>query len=137
MLKYGILFSFVTAAMLVANVVIAQQQQKVIVSESPIACSLTALSPAERKRHGEVTRQMRASVQEVRELPDGYAFRLPANETSIRETAEWIAMERLCCPFLGFNLEVSREGGPLWLHLTGRAGREGVKLFLKAELKLQ
>jgi hypothetical protein len=137
MLKYGILLSIVSTAMLVANVAIAQQRQKVVVSESPIACNMTALSPAERKRHGEVTRQMRASVQEVRELPDGYAFRLPASETSIRETAEWIAKERLCCPFLAFNLEVSREGGPLWLHLTGRAGREGVKPFLKAELKFQ
>ncbi len=134
MLKYGILFSVITAAVVAAGARITQQEKKVIVSESPIACSMTALSPAQRKRHGELTGRLRTSVQEVRELPDGYAFRLPADETRIRETAEWITMEQLCCPFLAFNLEVGREGGPLWLHLTGR---EGVKPFLQAELKFK
>ncbi|MGH9841064.1 MAG: hypothetical protein ACREEM_20095 [Blastocatellia bacterium] len=134
MLRYEILFGFITAAMVAGNTLIAQQEKKVVVSESPIACSLTALSTAQRKRHGDLTGRLRAAVAELRELPDGYAFRLPADETRIRETAEWMAMERLCCPFLAFNLEVGREGGPLWLHLTGR---EGIKAFLLTELKLK
>jgi len=47
--------------------------------------------------------------------------------------AEFITLERLCCPFLTLALEVERERGPLWLKLTGR---EGVKPFLRAELGL-
>ncbi|MGI9167336.1 MAG: hypothetical protein ACR2G5_13325 [Pyrinomonadaceae bacterium] len=46
-------------------------------------------------------------------------------------TAEFIALERLCCPFFGFAVEVEREGGAVWLILTGR---EGVKPFIIAEI---
>jgi hypothetical protein len=134
MLTYGIPLSLLFTAALLAHVVLAQQQPpQGVVSQSPFACNLTALTPVQRRRHTDLTRQLRTTAREVRELPDGYALRLQTSEDAIRDTAEWIAFERLCCPFLGFNLEVAREGGPLWLHLTGR---DGVKLFLKAELKL-
>jgi hypothetical protein len=38
--------------------------------------------------------------------------------------------ERLCCPFFEISLRFERDGGPLWLRLTGR---EGIKDFIKAE----
>jgi len=38
--------------------------------------------------------------------------------------------ERRCCPFFDLSLRLDREGGPMWLELTGR---EGVKEFIKAE----
>jgi hypothetical protein len=47
------------------------------------------------------------------------------------KAAEFIANERLCCPFFGFAVEVGPEGGALWLRLTGR---EGIKPFIQAEL---
>jgi hypothetical protein len=56
---------------------------------------------------------------------------LPSDEETIQMTAEWITLERRCCPFIAFGIEVGHEGGPLWLSLTGR---EGVKPFLKIEL---
>lgn len=43
--------------------------------------------------------------------------------------AEWIAFERLCCPFLRFVVSV--EGDRLGLMLGGGAG---VKEFLRLEL---
>lgn len=45
--------------------------------------------------------------------------------------AEFISLERLCCPFFGFALDVAPEGGALWLSLTGR---DGVKPFIAAEI---
>ena len=36
-------------------------------------------------------------------------------------------MERKCCPFFDFGIEVARESGPVWLRLSGR---RGVKDFL-------
>ena len=45
--------------------------------------------------------------------------------------AEFIALERLCCPFLNFGLEIKAEGGPVWLRLSGR---EGVKAFIREEI---
>lgn len=47
------------------------------------------------------------------------------------KVAEFIANERLCCPFFGFTVEVEPQGGVLWLHLTGR---DGVKSFIQAEV---
>lgn len=35
------------------------------------------------------------------------------------------------CPFLGFTLEVEREGGVVWLSLTGR---HAAKPFIMAEI---
>ena len=71
------------------------------------------------------------AVQEIRELPDGYSFRL-ANETALLlKVADFLAKERLCCPFFGFALQIEAEGGAVWLSLTGR---EGVKPFIQAEI---
>jgi hypothetical protein len=111
-----------------------EQEKKMsenVATESPIACNLNALDKENRRLHQSLTAQLRAAVQETLELPDGYSFRLPSDEATIQRTAEWITMERRCCPFLAFGLEAGRENGPLWLNLTGR---EGVKQFLKIEL---
>jgi hypothetical protein len=51
----------------------------------------------------------------------------------IVKAAEFMALERLCCPFLNFVLEIEPDQGPLWLKLTGP---EGVKQVLQTELGL-
>lgn len=51
----------------------------------------------------------------------------------MRKAAEFITLERLCCPFLSFQLAVAEEKGPLWITLTGP---EGVNDFLRLELEL-
>src|SRR5712691_13210321 len=101
---------------------------------SAIACNLSALSPDQRAQLGEVQSQLRSMVREVRDLPDGYAFLLSAPEGSLVRVAEFIELERRCCPFFKFELEVQEEGGVAWLRLKGRAG---VKQFIAAELGLE
>jgi hypothetical protein len=66
----------------------------------------------------------------TRELPDGYEFEFPADKTTYQLLTEWIIEERLCCPFFEIDLRLSREDGPLWLRLTGRAG---TKEFIKED----
>ena len=100
-------------------------------NETPFMCKLGALDRAQRERHQALGKQLHADIQEVKELPDGYAFRLPAESATILSVAEWITFERLCCPFFTFALEIEGEGKPLWLRMTGR---EGVKEFMKSEL---
>lgn len=102
--------------------------------ESPFACNMLALDAEGRKRHKVVSERMRAAVKEVQELPDGYAFRFPAEESTILLVSEFIARERLCCPFFRFELVAEQEDGPLRLRLRGR---EGVKEFIKAELGIK
>lgn len=101
------------------------------VRESPIACDMSAIEPGLRAGHVATGGRVFRAAEEIRELPEGYAFRLPNESDTLRDAAEFISLERLCCPFLGFALEVEREGGPIWLQLIGR---EGVKGFIREEV---
>jgi hypothetical protein len=105
--------------------------QKKVEKETPFACNMLALNAEGRRRHKVVTEQMKAAIQTLAELPDGYDYRFPAEQSTILLVSEFIARERLCCPFFTFELVVEREDGPLWLRLRGR---EGVKEFIRAEL---
>lgn len=98
------------------------------------ACNMLALDKEARKRHLEVMKQLQAATKEVRELPDAYAFRFSSDEATLLLVAEFVARERLCCPFFTFEMVVEPENGPLWLRLSGPAG---VKAFIKAEFGLK
>jgi len=99
--------------------------------DSPFACDMTAIAPEQRGAHIVAIERLFRSVQDMRELPDGYAFELPNESDVLLTAAQFITLERLCCPFFGFGIEVEREGGSVWLSLTGR---EGVKPFIMAEI---
>lgn len=96
----------------------------------PIACELEAFDAGERRRHAELRQAMKRARLEVQELPDGYAFLFPDEPSLFLQIAEWITLERRCCPFFAFSLELP-PAGPIRLSLTGG---EGVKDFLRAEL---
>lgn len=99
--------------------------------ESPFACDTMALTPEQRKRHfEELGPTLRSLRESVRELADGYEFEFPADEKTYKMVTEWAIQERLCCPFFDIDVRLEREGGPLWLRLTGR---EGVKEFIRAD----
>jgi hypothetical protein len=99
--------------------------------QSPLACNAFALSPEVRKRHfEELGPALFKLTKSKRELPDGYEFELPADNKTYRLLTEWAFQERLCCPFFDIDLRFDREGGPLWLRLTGRPG---IKEFIKEE----
>jgi len=98
---------------------------------SPFACNALALSPETRKRHfEELGPALLKLKRSTRELPDGYEFELPADNKTYQLLTEWAFQERLCCPFFDIELRLDREGGPLWLRLTGRPG---TKEFIKME----
>ena len=101
--------------------------------ESPFACNRGALTAEQWTGHRTVIEQLFNSRQGVRELPDGYALQLPADDDTLLLATRFITLERHCCPFFDFALEVEREGGPLWLRLSGR---EGAKAVLRTEFDL-
>src|SRR5713101_635767 len=68
---------------------------------------------------------------EMKELPDGYAFRFPNDQVLFTGLSELATLEQFCCPFLTITLELQRDQGPTWLKLTGE---DGVKDFLRGEL---
>ena len=97
---------------------------------APIACQANALDKTQRKRQQELLQIVRTSALGMQELPDGYAVRLGADPALFQQTAEWIGLERRCCPFLEFGLEW-RKDDSVWLRLTGGPG---VKEFLSETL---
>ena len=99
--------------------------------ESPFACNRLALTPEQRKRHfDELSPKLRSLKKTVRELPNGYEFEFPSDSYVMQLVAEWAIGERACCPFFDIGIRLEREGGSLWLALTGR---EGVKQFIQAD----
>ncbi len=100
-------------------------------AQSSLYCDMTVFSAEERERHIAAIQRMLDAARESRELPDGYAFRFEPDSATLLQLAEFIAGERLCCPFLNFDLRVEAGSGPFWLRVTGP---EGVKEFLRMEL---
>ncbi|HWH57881.1 MAG TPA: hypothetical protein VN682_09635 [Terriglobales bacterium] len=100
-------------------------------ASSPFACNRFALTSAERKRHfEELGPKLRDLRKSVRELDNGYEFEFPADKTTYALLTEWAIQERECCPFFDIALRFEREGGPLWLRLSGRPG---TKEFIKVD----
>ncbi|MDQ3458163.1 MAG: hypothetical protein M3498_02485 [Deinococcota bacterium] len=98
---------------------------------SPVACNLAAFTPKQRERYNRLLESLRQATVETRELPDGYAFRFATDESTWMKVAEYVSLERLCCPFFEFKLIHESEGGAVWLHMTGRE----VKEFLSSQLR--
>ncbi len=98
--------------------------------ESPLICDLTSMNTAQRARHRDLAQQLRPTVIQFKELPDGFAAQLPDEPATMMRAAEFMTLERLCCPCLTLALEAEREQGPLWLKITGR---DGAKPFIRSE----
>jgi hypothetical protein len=126
------IIQFMTAIAIVAPVAVwASEPSSQTEHVSPLACNALALSPEVRKRHfeqvGPALLKLRKST---RELSDGYEFEFPTDRETYQLLTEWAVEERLCCPFFDIDLRFSKEGGPLWLRLTGRPG---TKEFIKED----
>ena len=113
---------------------IVKDASKTPASQSGFYCNLKALSPTEREQHHQLTERFKVARVETKELTDGYAFRFQAGQISINDLAAWVSWEQKCCPFFDFEIELQRDGGPLWLKLRGR---EGVKEFMRHEFGME
>ena len=99
-------------------------------TSSVIACNSKAIGVADRPRYNDLAKRLRLAIRNRNEIRDGYTFKLDGQALSLPEVADWISMERLCCPFLNFQLSASGNQSDWDLKLTGP---KGVKALLKAE----
>jgi hypothetical protein len=93
-----------------------------IPTEKTIACTPNAVPADLKARWFQAGKETYASVEELRELPDGYACRLPIGAGTLARAAEYVSLDRLCCTFVTWHLRVEPDGGPVWLSITGPAG---------------
>ncbi len=98
-------------------------------ASSRFACDMSALSPAQRAQHARLARSVFGAVQSIEWAPDAYRFSL-ADVRLLPVLAEFIMLERLCCPFFDVTVEVPSGDGPLVLQVGGPAG---VQPFVRAE----
>jgi hypothetical protein len=99
--------------------------------EIPIACDLSALTPAERERRRTLFGAVVHAIVGRAELERGIELRVDLAKLGLPALAEWIALERRCCPFLHFTIELAAGDGPVTFALWGS---DGVKDFLRAEM---
>jgi len=95
-----------------------------------IACNLKAIGPRQRRRYNVLMKRLRAAVRNRKALRSGYAYQLNPKAIKLPEVAEWMSLERLCCPFLKFKLSATGQPTDWLLTLTGP---EGVKPLLETE----
>jgi hypothetical protein len=91
---------------------------------------MDALDGVERRHRAGLTAELASRLAGIEELPDGFAFIFPRERPLFLTLAEWVTLERRCCPFLSFELVLEDREAPVSLRLTGRPG---VKEFLRLE----
>ena len=97
-----------------------------------LACHIDALDEEQRSRHARLSARLAGANPVISELGDGYSLGLVSDGEMFVALAEWVTLERLCCPFLRFELGLDGELMALRLR-----GPEGVKDFLRDELHLR
>lgn len=98
-------------------------------SDVPVACDLTRFNSNQNKKHETLLGELLSRIQSSRELPNGFEFNLLSDSGWYVKLAEWVTLERLCCPFLSFEQGFNQAG--IWLRLTGD---ENAKRFLEMML---
>ena len=96
----------------------------------PLACDMNVFTPVQRDHHIQNTVHLIQELQSVQDLDHGYEFFFPKESETISRIAEFIANERLCCPFLEFNLNIGPSREFISLSLSGPAG---TREFLRVE----
>jgi hypothetical protein len=99
-------------------------------SPSAIACRANALDGVQRQRQQALLEKVRRTAVGKHQLSDGIALSFPADAALFLELAEWVSLERLCCPFMDFALEWKRDDR-VSVRLTGQPG---IKAFIAAEM---
>ena len=100
-----------------------------VTENPPLACVPNAV-PADQQEYwvNTIAPKLYGAVLEIKELPNGWAWRLPSTSETLLLIAEDLNVERLCCPFVNYTLEIEPNQRPFWLRMTGG---EGVKEFLR------
>jgi hypothetical protein len=97
----------------------------------PLACNANAFDATQRVRYGELKRALLPRAAQITDLENGLEIAHEADAQTILELAEFATLERLCCPFLTFNLEIAPNQSGSKLTLTGP---DGTATFLRHEL---
>ncbi len=97
----------------------------------PLACDLSLIDENNLDQHRQNGEAVFEAISEIREIEDGFEFKLPAETELIQTVSSFVARERLCCPFFEFTLSIPSNHQSVWLQLSGG---EDVKSYIKDTL---
>ena len=97
-----------------------------------LACELAAMDDKQRARYRVVVEQVESSALSTQPVPGGVAIRYTADPDTILRLAEFVTLERLCCPFFDFDIRLGAGATEVELQITGGPG---VQEFLQAEIQ--
>src|SRR5215467_8903509 len=99
----------------------------------PLSCDLTVLSRDQRRRHSELTLFVLGKHLVINDLPNGYQFDFKNEPDTFLKIAEWIPLEKACCPFFSFSIEVEGRDDPVRLSVKGPPGSREIMRSALAE----
>jgi len=82
-------------------------------NDIPIACDLSKLTKEQHLRERELLARFRKTASVLKQETDALEFSWPGDPESLAELGEFVGLERLCCPFLTFELRVSKDAAVL------------------------
>jgi hypothetical protein len=88
-------------------------------TEPVLACTPEAIPAHLRERWMATGTQVFAAIEEVQELADGYRCRLPGDTDTFGKLTDYVSLDRFCCPFVHWTIEIEPNRGPLWLTMKG------------------
>ncbi|NND83143.1 MAG: hypothetical protein HKN50_12010 [Gammaproteobacteria bacterium] len=95
-------------------------------------CNLDTLTAAQRAQHHMLASQLRPLVREFVEIPEGYVVHFQAGKNIGDDIESFLALERLCCPFMQLVLQGEVNNG-LEVLLTGPPD---AKPFMRTEFEI-
>ena len=110
---------------------VAGTGHRIVQPAVPVACDMTAFSMDERQRYQTLRTKVMNAIEEVLETPSGFRGRV-GQSVQPGEIAEWMSLERRCCPFLDLGLCLTGDRGQ-WLEMHGGPD---VKELLRAEFEV-
>jgi hypothetical protein len=96
-----------------------------------LVCNLHGLSSVEREESQHLLHELGGAVATVQELPDGYALSLDTAKFPPKNLFRWVELERRCCPFFRFGIEVGPDSASASLRLSGSPE---VKEFIRSQM---
>ena len=86
-------------------------------SSPPVACSLT--DPEMRERLDLLPSGLFAQTRSLREDAAGFTFTFDNTDSNTEALLNVVLLERQCCPFLHFNINMGPRPGELAIHIGG------------------
>ena len=109
------LLTFVVFA-LIASFAAARQNKE---QGTAFACNIGTLSADQRKDLSAAIHRLIDAKPATKELANGYEMRFANGGELFTTATTWIQYERLCCPFFDFSIQLTKNGGPMTIRLTG------------------